>query len=434
MGSIGHLIRQERLRQNMKQSALAEGICSTSHLSKIENNSATPSEEVIHLLMEKLKIPTHEFGHEEEERVIERLESIYKDAVIKRDHEQVRAFLNEFSEQKFHFNKLENFYTYNLVMCRLFLVLREQDVTPFLETLKSVKEHFNDRQLFMFNLNLGIYYYSIFEFQRSLEVLEGSFELLNAPTISGWERADYYNFIGTTYAKIEDYFRTIQYVSKALKYFRDQLHLHRAIDCYLNLAVAYKNTNQLSKAKESYLLGQKLARDLKLYSYEDIFYHNLGRIYSMDGDSEKAIENYHLSLQSKHQMTIKEGKIVTILALIIEYSKMNNSIQVIRWSEKGLDILNREYQDDDTALSTSYRHHYLIYAALHSNSPEKEAILKDAIEHFERINDYRYIHKYSVLLIDHYVTVEEFKKALDYFQKAEKAIFQQKKIRYWEDL
>ncbi|MGL6031822.1 MAG: helix-turn-helix domain-containing protein [Kurthia gibsonii] len=41
--AIGHIIRKERLNQNMKQSYLAKDICSPSYLSKIENNSTQPS-------------------------------------------------------------------------------------------------------------------------------------------------------------------------------------------------------------------------------------------------------------------------------------------------------------------------------------------------------------------------------------------------------
>ncbi|MFC4409113.1 helix-turn-helix domain-containing protein [Chungangia koreensis] len=434
MSRIGHLIRQERIKQNMKQSTLAAGICSASHLSKIENNSAIPSEEIANLLLEKLNVQMSEYSVEEEEQIIDRLETMYKDAVLNRDHEQIRDFLLQFAGQKIQFKSMDNFYTYNLLMCRLFLVLREQDVSPFIETLELVASQFNERQKFIFHLNMGIYYYSQFEFQKSIEILERSFELIKMVQIEAWELADFYNFIGTTYMKIDEYFRAIQYISKAMRFFRDNLYLIRAIDCYIILGISFKNTNQLEKAKESYLLGQKLANELGLNSYQSMFHHNLGRLHAMAGNPEKSIEYYHLSLESKYHMKIKEGRIATILALINEYSKLNNSIQVIRWCKKGLNILDKEYDDNHSALAESYRYHYLIYGALHSNALDKEEILKEAIAHFEKIDDYRYIHKYSVLLIDHYAQNEDYKKAMDYFQKAERAIFKQKRVRFWEDL
>lgn len=60
MRSIGHIIKQERLNQNMKQISLARGICSTSYLSKIENNSTFPSVDITSLLLKRLNLEIEE--------------------------------------------------------------------------------------------------------------------------------------------------------------------------------------------------------------------------------------------------------------------------------------------------------------------------------------------------------------------------------------
>ena len=51
---VGHLIRAERIRQEMKQIVLAKGICTPSYLSKIERNLIVPSEDIAQLLFNKL--------------------------------------------------------------------------------------------------------------------------------------------------------------------------------------------------------------------------------------------------------------------------------------------------------------------------------------------------------------------------------------------
>ncbi|MDE8051543.1 helix-turn-helix transcriptional regulator [Erysipelothrix rhusiopathiae] len=53
---LGTLLRNERLKQNMSQQALCEGICSVSYLSKIESNTVTPSDEIFDLLFDCLGI------------------------------------------------------------------------------------------------------------------------------------------------------------------------------------------------------------------------------------------------------------------------------------------------------------------------------------------------------------------------------------------
>ncbi|CAM3114281.1 helix-turn-helix transcriptional regulator [Filibacter tadaridae] len=53
---IGQLIKVERQKINIRQDELAQGICSPSYLSKIENGTAIPGDEVQHMLLQRLNI------------------------------------------------------------------------------------------------------------------------------------------------------------------------------------------------------------------------------------------------------------------------------------------------------------------------------------------------------------------------------------------
>ncbi|NLB91017.1 MAG: helix-turn-helix transcriptional regulator, partial [Clostridiales bacterium] len=53
---LGSVIKYERLKQNMKQEVLCKNICSVSYMSKIESDTALPSEEITVLLFRKLGI------------------------------------------------------------------------------------------------------------------------------------------------------------------------------------------------------------------------------------------------------------------------------------------------------------------------------------------------------------------------------------------
>lgn len=56
MNYFGTLIQRERLQRDWSQEGLCKGICAVSYLSKIEQGKAVPSEEVLHLLLERLEI------------------------------------------------------------------------------------------------------------------------------------------------------------------------------------------------------------------------------------------------------------------------------------------------------------------------------------------------------------------------------------------
>ncbi len=51
---LGPFIKTYRIEQNMSQSALCQGICEVSYLSKIESNQVKPSHEIIVMLFDRL--------------------------------------------------------------------------------------------------------------------------------------------------------------------------------------------------------------------------------------------------------------------------------------------------------------------------------------------------------------------------------------------
>ncbi|MEG0327521.1 MAG: helix-turn-helix transcriptional regulator [Erysipelothrix sp.] len=53
---LGSIIREERIRQDIKQEVLCHKICTPSYLSKIESNQANPSDDILVLLFDRLDI------------------------------------------------------------------------------------------------------------------------------------------------------------------------------------------------------------------------------------------------------------------------------------------------------------------------------------------------------------------------------------------
>ena len=56
MHYAGLVIRTERMKRDWSQEGLCRGICTVSYLSKIEQGKATPSGQVLELLMKRLDI------------------------------------------------------------------------------------------------------------------------------------------------------------------------------------------------------------------------------------------------------------------------------------------------------------------------------------------------------------------------------------------
>ncbi|HEX5519067.1 MAG TPA: helix-turn-helix transcriptional regulator, partial [Candidatus Nitrosocosmicus sp.] len=99
---VGHLIRTERVRQQMKQVVLAKGICTPSYLSKIERNLIEPSEDVMELLFNKLGIDVElllENNQKKEGSFKKLIFDVYKEVITTRDDSFTREKLNYLERQ-----------------------------------------------------------------------------------------------------------------------------------------------------------------------------------------------------------------------------------------------------------------------------------------------------------------------------------------------
>ncbi|MFX3675164.1 MAG: helix-turn-helix domain-containing protein [Paenisporosarcina sp.] len=435
MNSIGHIIKQERLNQNIKQISLARGICSTSYLSKIENNSTFPSEDIITLLLKKLNLQIEEVSEEQESILIESFYNLYKDGIHNRDKNTIRKFLDEFSTSKMVFLQPKNYYNYNLYMFRLMLVLNEvnENIQSYYEVMIKMHDDFDDKQKFIFNLNLGLYYLIQGDYLKSLKQLEQSLGLVHHITNEDWEDADFYNVISMSYFKNNEFFNSINYASKSLQYYKDNLLFKRAIDNYIVMGMAYKRIRKFKEAEKHYHLANKLAIDYKLVAYEGIIYQNLGSLFSIQENHAKSIEYFNLSLKCKGGDFGSEGYLLTVLSIVKEYSKQKDAVQVLYWCKRGLEKIEEE-KTKAIYNNLSYHFHFKIYSSLHSSSDELEDILKKAIKHFEIAQDDRHAQKYSILLADHYFNESKFKTAGLNYQKANQILLKQNSIVQWEDL
>ncbi len=74
MNIAGRLLKYQRLKQGLKQEYVCYGLCTVSHLSKIENGKVNATSELIHQLFKKLEITFYD-----EEKFIEKYSTLIED-------------------------------------------------------------------------------------------------------------------------------------------------------------------------------------------------------------------------------------------------------------------------------------------------------------------------------------------------------------------
>lgn len=429
MNNIGLLIKMSRIQQNMKQITLAKGICSTSYLSKIENNQTVPSDEVLNLLVDRLNLEYEDLSTEQEKEFLYEMYMLYKDAVIDRNKEDVKEKLIFYNERNFLFKEESNFYTYNLYLFRLYLITESEMVVlkNLMDALSQMQEKFDGRQRFLYNTNCGILFYVDQQFKVSLMHFETSLELVSTFQLEEWEIADFYNAFSISNLSNNHLLNTIEYSTKALEYYKNNLIFKRAIDCYIVIGIAQTLTAKYKNAEENYLLAKKLVTDLKFKEYEGIITQNLGFFYAQKNSHSKAIEYYIESLSSTKD---KQDYLLTIYSIVKEYSKQKNFLKILEWCQKGLKLLEIE----PSKKNQSYFYHFKIYSVKHLYDFKNETLFISAIEHFNNAKDYRHANKYAIYLADLYSYHRKYKNSSLTYQKALEYHFLQKSITYMEEL
>ncbi|MED5015238.1 helix-turn-helix transcriptional regulator [Geobacillus stearothermophilus] len=111
--NIGQIIKIKRKELGLTQSEVCEGICSVTHLSKIENNTTNVADDVIQLICKRLNI-----NIEEEKKRIENIELIlnkFYEAMIFGKEEMVDEIRDKLEEEYYY---IENSDLYILYNCR----------------------------------------------------------------------------------------------------------------------------------------------------------------------------------------------------------------------------------------------------------------------------------------------------------------------------
>jgi len=429
---IGNLIKQERLHQNLKQISLSKGICSVSYLSKIENNQAVPSDEVLSLLLRKLNLEWKDLSTKEEEKFIVHVANKYKVAIINRDTGKVNEFLLRLSNNAYNFNSIEYYIYFSLYVMRLYLIVGDKlnEVRSMILVLKTLQEQFDDKQKFMFNLNLGIFYFYERNYSQNVKILEDAIPFLTSLSFDGWEIADFNNVLSLAYSMNNDFSNAAQYADRSLEFYRNNLPLHRAVDNYIVLGNAHKKLKNLKKSEESYLFAMKIASDLNLVEHIAMINQNLGSLCSIQGDFNKALKFFKRSYNAKKKLNDKESLLRTIFSIIKEFSKQNNKMQVIKWCKIGLEQID----EPEEIFQKSYYFHYQIYQALSNRIGNLQSLIKLAILHFEMIEDFRYLKKYKSLLANYYYENNQYKLAATYYKQSMELYNKDISITYWEDL
>lgn len=431
---IGHVIRAERVRQDMKQIVLAKGICTPSYLSKIERNLIDPSEEVVELLMKRLGMDVGKFKHpvqsNSEQEFSKLLKDSYRKVIVKRDKAYTKEQLDLLMDLNPVYYDQSNYYLYLLITFRFRLILGGdlEERYKELDVIHEFKSNLDSFQTYLYKLNKALLYYSTGKLRDAILNFEEVVDIAESIHLEEWEKAELHYMLGVAYTADIRIFNSIVHIRKALTYFREQFSMKRVLDCYILLGITYKKNEQYEEAFESYTKAKQICEEFDMQKEMGLIYHNLGSLNSILRNREEAVRYYKKSLKVKDEDT--DNPFITIYCLVIEYSKSNDAECVLEWIAKGLAL----YEELKDKRYKSYYHHFKFYQSLYRDNHSDLSSVNETIRHFKDIEDYRYVQKYCTAIAEWYYANRKYKLSSVYFKEANRYGYIYKKIENWEDL
>lgn len=313
--NIGLIIRGYRKKLQLTQEVLAYGICSVSHLSKIENGSKEVNEETIRLLLNKLDVDPIEI-----EAVINsysaQIEELYK-TIIYQDAENAKAVQSRLQDsiEELMFYGLSHHY--EIILYRYYIFQNNfKKMKEFKRKLNQKVHKFSQQEVLLYNYFNALYF-----------ILEGNHKEAQEILISLIDKTfehygDYYYHLSLTLNMINNPGASIFYGIKALEQFQMYNNFTRKIHIQMNLAICYQKIGAISESEYYYNLLLDNATRTNNNEMIAQCTHNLSILKKSQSEYDEAISLLKLSIESSR--IIGKSYLTSLSQLVETYLEQGN--------------------------------------------------------------------------------------------------------------
>jgi HTH-type transcriptional regulator, quorum sensing regulator NprR len=278
----GLIIKLYRERAGLTQSQLGDGICSVTHVSKIERGKTEYSSEITKLICERLQIDLQK--ELEQFDLLEQKLHQWLEAMVKQQNDVLEDLKREIEDNIYvHFSEAQH--SYNILLARYYLIKGNFDKgKEILLDCQSVWNQLDRYEKHLLEHTWGIYYLS---FGKSKEAI-GHLKNINPMEYNNHEF--YYHLAGASHlirAKVKAY----HYGNLALSYFRKTNNFKKILDTEI-LMLVQMGYNDIYHFEDTVQKYHSLIRSCRIYQ-EDVkevnLWHNLGIEYSSKGCYKEAV-------------------------------------------------------------------------------------------------------------------------------------------------
>lgn len=217
---IGDRLKLTRLKKEMTQEEVAEGIISVSYLLKIENNQVTPSEEVLHLLYQRLEIDN--LFNERMNELMKQMMLWYKAITDKNEWKEVEMYEN-IKKMIEYFNDAEANTYFLLMEMRYYLFMKNISAAEaYRKALAIVEESLQLlRQHSDYTSSEYYFHFTVYQYLLSNNVSERDFEMfMKNEVLPYFQKHKKYEDVAQYAEYLADYYERCRKYKLASKYYK----------------------------------------------------------------------------------------------------------------------------------------------------------------------------------------------------------------------
>ena len=335
----GKMIKFYREKAGLTQGQLVNGICSVTHLSKIERGITEYSEEITQLLAKKLNInPQEEIARYH--NLSKKLEQ-WHDAMVMQNLKESESLKKELEQDDLI--QLQEFHLYYLLLSARFHLLKNQlgQAKKLINHIQRIESTLSLHDANMLKHVCGIYYFLSGQYQECVDVLISIDQ-------QQYNRLEYFYHLAIAYHSINSPVRAYYYAEKALRYFRNTLNILRIIDTEMVMLIQL-NANEPHDFNETIQTYEKLLKMCDTcYAVERKakLYHNFGFEYARRRHYKKAVGLFQEALKlidehSPHYLTTLDRYIFSCHA-----GNLLSKESLLELAQKGLDLAKEANSND----------------------------------------------------------------------------------------
>lgn len=288
--NVGSVIKYYRTKNKLTQSQLADGICSISHLSKIESNAYIPHESTIHALLLKMGVQLK--GEVEKHKRLEKLLGNFIDCSLHYDLETMREIYTQLERENDYIQSTDLVNQYELYKFRFYIydvdAAKAERQKKLLERMKAsflAPEHWV-HQFFQ-----SLYWSMVGDNARSLEILN-SLDM-GIQSIPQKFEGEFYYQKARMLILADRYELSAHFAELAVRSFQLHHNYIRLLHAQMLLAINYTRRNLLVQAESIYevlIRNTHLTKQTELHSQTLYNYTELLKLKRKPGEALEILQ------------------------------------------------------------------------------------------------------------------------------------------------